>query len=85
MDKLDASAFLFKDEICTRELENILSKITFCYKMMIADKKHVLLNHENGIRDILVNQYINNPIIKQSIGLNYQGNRIYKPSNISLY
>lgn len=70
-NKLDASEFLFKDEVCTHELEFILAKVTDCYKMMIISNKHIPLNDENGIRDILVNQYINDPEIKKAIGLNY--------------
>lgn len=70
-NNLDASDFLFKDKICNHELESILSKIVNCYNMMIADKKQIPLNNENKIRDILVNQYINNPTIKKAIELNY--------------
>jgi len=69
-NKLDASIFIFKDTVFTRELENILSKITFCYKLLIENENSVP-NNENKIRDILVNKYINNPEIKRRIELKY--------------
>jgi hypothetical protein len=57
--------------VYTKEFEGILSKITTCYLQLRKDNIEVPLNDENGIRDILVNNYINNPEIKKSIELNY--------------
>lgn len=68
-NKLDASEFFFKDDICTREFEFILSKITFCYKKMIASNKQIPLNDENGIRDILLLDYLKNLDVKTELNL----------------
>ena len=70
-NELDASNFLYSNEVYYKEFEDILSKITSCYFKLKEDAKHIPLKDENGIRDILVNDYINNPEIKKSIGLNY--------------
>lgn len=70
-NELDASNFLYNGEVYTKEFEGILSKITTCYLQLRKDNIEVPLNDENGIRDILVNNYINNPEIKKSIELNY--------------
>lgn len=69
-NKLDASEFLFKDEICTHQFEYILSKVTDCYKMMVASNTQVPLNDENGIRDILYLDYLSNPDVKRDLNLN---------------
>ncbi len=68
-NKLDASEFLFKDEVCTREFEFILSKVTYCYKKMIASNKLIPLNDENGIRDILLLDYLKNSNVKTELNL----------------
>jgi hypothetical protein len=70
-NELDASNFLFNNQVYTREFESILEKITTCYQFLRKDNIKVPLNDENGIRDILVNDYINNTEIKKSIDLNY--------------
>lgn len=68
-NKLDASEFLFKDKVCTREFEFILSKVTSCYKMMITSKKLIPPNDENGIRDILLLDYLKNFSVKTELNL----------------
>ncbi|MBI9066097.1 MAG: hypothetical protein JEZ09_02315 [Salinivirgaceae bacterium] len=70
-NELDASNFLYNGEVYNKEFELILCKITSCYFMLKKDEKEVPLNNENGIRDIIVNNYINNPEIKKSLNLNY--------------
>ncbi|MAC93948.1 MAG: hypothetical protein CMC96_00460 [Flavobacteriales bacterium] len=67
---LDASNFSGCVPFYDNEFEKILSKITICYQLMKTDKV-VLENDENKIRDVLVNNYINNPKIKQDLQLNY--------------
>ena len=69
-NKLDPSEFLFKDEICTHEFECILSKLTDCYKMMIASNTQIPLNDENEIRNILLLDYLKNPDVKRDLNLN---------------
>jgi len=71
VNELDASNFLYNGAVYTKEFESILSRITTCYLQLRKDNIEVPLNDENGIRDILVNNYINNPEIKKSIGLDY--------------
>lgn len=68
-NKLDASEFLFKDVVCSREFEFILSKVTYCYKKMIASNKPIPLNDENGIRDILLLDYLKNLNLKTELNL----------------
>ncbi len=70
-NNLTATDFLFNDAVYTKEFEDILSKITTCYFLLKEDKKDVPLNDENGIRDILVNEYINHPVIKRTLGFDY--------------
>ena len=70
-NELDASIFLYKSEVYYKEFEDILSKITSFYFLLKKEKRVVHLSDENGIRDIFVKDYINNPEIKKSIGLNY--------------
>jgi hypothetical protein len=68
-NKLDASEFFFKDEVCTREFEFILSNVTCCYKKMIANNKPISRNDENGIRNILLLDYLKNSDIKRELNL----------------
>ena len=68
-NKLDASSFIFKDEVCTREFEFILSKITYCYKSIVASNKPIPVNDENGIRDVFLLDYLKNPKVKTELNL----------------
>ncbi len=70
-NELDASNFLYNDSIYSSEFRDILEKITLCYYLLRKDKIVVPLNDENGIRDILVNKYLNNSKIKRIIKLEY--------------
>jgi len=67
---LDASSFNGSVPLYDNEFEKILSKITICYQLMKIDKV-ALENDENKIRDALVNDYVNNPRIKNELQLNY--------------
>jgi hypothetical protein len=67
---MDASNFNGSTPFYDTNFEDILSKITICYEMMIADKVK-LDNDENKIRDVLHDEYINNPSIKRKIKLEY--------------
>ncbi|MCH7397810.1 hypothetical protein MM236_07415 [Belliella sp. DSM 107340] len=67
---LDASNFSGSIPFYDNEFEKILSKITFCYRLMKTDNV-ALENDENKIRDVLVNQYINNSSIKRKIEFEY--------------
>lgn len=68
--ELSASGFLFNQQVYFGEFEILLSKIAACYNLMSQGKVR-LPNNENGIRDVLVNQYINNPDIKQRLEIKY--------------
>ena len=68
-NELDASDFLFNSEVYNKEFELILSKVTSCYFLLKKDKKEVPLNDENGIRDILLNDYLKNADIKKQVNL----------------
>lgn len=70
-NNLNASNFLFSDFVYTNEFEDILSKITTCFKLLKKDETAVPLNDENGIRNILVNKYINNSEIKRALKFEY--------------
>lgn len=69
--ELNASGYFFNDTIYTREFEEILSKITLCYKLMKSNSENIPLNDENGIRDIFLSRrrYLKNETIKKTIGL----------------
>jgi len=62
LNRIDASSFDYSLEIYEVEFKNILSGITFCYKMMIKDKVNVPANDENKIRDILLLKYLKNSL-----------------------
>ena len=69
-NELSAAGFSFNRQIYFGEFEILLSKITSCYKLMVRDKVQ-FLNDENKIRDVLVNEYINNSILKRKLGIAY--------------
>lgn len=68
-NKLDASEFVFKDKVCTHEFQTILSKVTSCYKKMITSNAPIPINDENGIRDIILLDYLKNPKVKRELSL----------------
>jgi len=67
---LDSSVFFASDDFYVAEFESILTKIVYCYKMMINNGDTVP-NREESIRDVLYIRYINNNEIKNRIKLNY--------------
>lgn len=69
MDNLNPSVFQYRNEPYELEFERILAGITACYKMMIKDNVSVPLNDENGIRDVLYLEYLNNNAIRNSVQL----------------
>lgn len=68
--ELSAAGYSFNQQVYFGEFEILLSKIAICYNLMVQDKVQ-LPNDENGIRDVLVNQYINNPEIKRKLEIKY--------------
>ena len=69
-NNLDATNFSGSIPFYDVNFENILSKITICYYKMIENKEP-LFKDENKIRDVLVNDYLNNPKIKKELKLEY--------------
>lgn len=59
MNNLDASAYAFSEIYYYSEFEELLGKITLCYKDMVASDCQ-LSNDENKIRDHLYINYLNN-------------------------
>lgn len=73
--ELNATAFEFSSVFYNAEFEDVLSKIVTCYQLMLCNNVK-LPNDENGIRDILLLNYLKNNEIRNSIGLtNYLFNR----------
>jgi hypothetical protein len=68
-NKLNASVFRFCDSVYTKEFELILSNITLCYLKLRSENKQVPLKKENGIRDLLLNDYLKNASIKSEFSL----------------
>jgi len=69
-NELSAIGFSFNRQIYFGEFEILLSKIATCYNLMVQDKVQ-LPNDENKIRNVLVNQYINNSKIKRQLEIAY--------------
>jgi hypothetical protein len=69
-NNLDATNFSGSTPFYDVNFEDILSKITICYHKMIKNKEP-LIKDENKIRDVLVNDYLNNPTIKKELKLEY--------------
>lgn len=69
-NELSAAGFSFNRQIYFGEFEILLSKITSCYHLMVQDKVQ-LPNDENKIRNILVNQFINDSKIKRQLEIAY--------------
>lgn len=64
LNGINASSFVHSLEIYEVEFKNILRGITYCYKMMIKNNVSVPENDENGIRDILLLNYLKKREIK---------------------
>ena len=69
-DSLDPSVFRDATDFYIAEFEIILTKIVYCYKMMI-DNGDTVPNHEEKIRDVLYIRYLNNNEVRNKISLNY--------------
>jgi hypothetical protein len=70
VNELSATGFYYNHQIYFREFEILLSKITSCYHLMLRDEIK-LPNNENVIRNVFVNQYINNSRIKSQLEIAY--------------
>ena len=80
-DSLDASNFKGSVPFYDANFEYIMHKISLCYSM-IANSKITLPKNENLMRDVLVNDYLNNNLIKEKLKLNYFFNPEVPEKNI---
>lgn len=78
---LNASNFKGSVPFYDANFEYIMHKISVCYSM-IVDSKIPLPKDENLIRDVLVNDYLNNNLIKEKLQLNYFFNPEVPEKNI---
>lgn len=67
-NNLNATNFSGSTPFYDINFEDILSKITVCYRKMIVDHS-TIENDENTIRDILLLNYLKNDKIREEVGL----------------
>ena len=69
---LNASSFNKSKQINTTEQFNLLLTFIYkCYELMILDKVKVPANDENKIRDILLDDYLNNNEIRHQYSIDF--------------
>lgn len=74
-EEMNASGYEYNSIFYNSELEEILSKVIACYKLMLEDKV-ILSNNENLIRDMLYLNYLNDNSVRNRIQLkNYYFDR----------
>ncbi|MDN3510051.1 MAG: hypothetical protein NG784_01910 [Candidatus Jettenia sp.] len=66
--KLDPSAFLESASFRDAELQDLLIKIVYCYRLMLSNNVRVA-NNENQIRDVLLINYLKNNEIRNRLQL----------------
>ena len=62
--ELNANCYELATTDYRKEFENLLSKIIICYNLMLTDGI-ALANNENEIRDVLINNYLNDNSIRK--------------------
>lgn len=80
-NNLDASNFKGSVPFYDANFECIMHKISVCYSMIVSSKVP-LPKDENLIRDVLVNDYLNNNLIKEKLNLSYFFNPEVPEKNI---
>ena len=80
-NSLDASNFEGSVPFYDANFQYIMHKISVCYSMIVSSKVQ-LSKDENFIRDVLVNDYLNNNLIKENLKLNYFFNPEVPEKNI---
>lgn len=68
LSKLNPSAFLESTNFKDAELQDILTKIVYCYRLMLSNNVRVA-NKENQIRDELLINYLKNNKIRNQLQL----------------
>ncbi|MCG3692593.1 hypothetical protein [Aliarcobacter butzleri] len=81
-NNLDATLFLPAVNNYQSEFQNLISKIYLCYELMIRDKVELPSNDENGIRDILLINYLQKKHIRNNI-CNIHGFRFIKEVDVN--
>lgn len=72
---MDANNFRYSSAYCYAEFEQLLTKITLCYKCMIASGER-FENDENKIRDCLLLNYLKNDEVRRGVDIgNYNFER----------
>lgn len=66
--QLNASSYKYCSTFYNAEFEGILSKIIFCYNMMIANDVR-LESDENKIRDVILKDYLNDNNVRKQVNL----------------
>lgn len=66
--ELNASGYDYNGVFYNAEFEDLLSKIIYCYNLIISDKV-LLTNNENAIRDVLLINYLKDNSIRKKIKL----------------
>ncbi len=69
-DKLDATIYRNSVVFYEESFEDLLSKITLCYRLMKSDNI-IVVNDENKIRDVMFLQYLNNNKLKEQLQLSH--------------
>lgn len=67
-NNMNASEYIYGSVYCYAEFEQLLAKITSCYKLMAVSGVQ-LANDENTIRDCLVLNYLKNDEVRKSIDI----------------
>jgi hypothetical protein len=67
---LNPSGYKYSATFYDKNFEEILSKIIFCYNLMIANNIRLDAD-ENEIRNAILRDYLNNNLIRKHIGLTY--------------
>lgn len=68
LSPLDPSAFLESAGFRDAELQDVLTKIVYCYRLMLSNNVRVA-NNENQIRDELLINYLRNNKIREQLKL----------------
>lgn len=81
-NNLDASSFAPASTNYYNEFQDLMMKIYLCYEIMVSDKVVLPSNDENGIRDILLEKYLQKRNIRNNI-CNIYGFRFIKEVNVN--
>lgn len=81
-NNLDATPFIPAVNNYQSEFQDLISKIYLCCGLMLLDKIELPYNDENGIRDILLNEYLQKRNVRNNI-CNIYGFRFDKEVDVN--